>query len=202
MSINIELNPKEVNIEICKNVLKMLERRQILNSSHEIFDTILNDINNKASLDFVLNNNIRCSIYIINAKVSSITKGTPLDDFLSNNLDIHKIIIIKECAKKAVKQILTDYKNTEFFFEHEMLEDIPSKKIIPEHYLLTEEEATELLLKFSDSELSTIFSTDMMARYYNAKIGDIFRIIRPSLTSGLSIFYRRVQHGSLDLLFG
>ena len=41
----------------------------------------------------------------------------------------------------------------------------------------------------------------MMARYYNAKVGDIFRIIRPSLTSGLSIFYRRVQTGNLDILF-
>ena len=34
-----------------------------------------------------------------------------------------------------------------------------------------------------------------------AKIGDVFRIIRPSITSGNSIFYRRVNVGSLDILF-
>ena len=201
MSINVELNFKEINIEICNNVLKMLERRNLLDSSQQVFDEIFNDINNKASLDFLLNNNLKCSIYIINAKVSAITKGTPIDDFLSHNLDVHKIIIIKECAKKAVKQILLEYINTEFFFEHEMLEDIPSKITIPTHQLLSEEEIKDLLLKYNDYELSTIFTTDMMARYYNAKVGDIFRIIRPSLTSGLSIFYRRVQTGNLDILF-
>lgn len=201
MSINIELNSKEINIEICKNVLKMLERRNVINSSEEIFDLIVNDINNKASLDFVVKNKTKYSLYIVNAKISSITQGTPLDDFLSNNLDTHKIIVIKDCSKKAIKQIITDYKNAEFFFEHEMLEDIPSKVFIPKHQLLTEEEVKELLTKFNEEELSIIYNTDMMSRYYNANIGDIFRIIRPSVTSGNSIFYRRVHHGSLDILF-
>jgi DNA-directed RNA polymerase subunit H (RpoH/RPB5) len=41
----------------------------------------------------------------------------------------------------------------------------------------------------------------MMARYYNAKVGNIFKIIRPSLSSGTSIFYRRVMHGSLDIIY-
>ena len=40
-----------------------------------------------------------------------------------------------------------------------------------------------------------------MSRYYGAKIGDIFRIIRPSMTAGKNIFYRRVVKGSLDILF-
>lgn len=201
MSINIELNTKEINIEICKNVLKMLERRNVIESSSGTFDQIVNDINNKASLDFTAKNKSKYSIYIINAKITSITEGTPLAEFLSNNIDVHKIIVIKECSKKAIKQIISDYENAEFFFEHEMLEDIPSKKIIPTHQLLNQDEVNELLSKFNENELSVIYSTDMMARYYNAKVGDIFRIIRPSVTSGNSIFYRRVLHGSLDILF-
>ena len=40
----------------------------------------------------------------------------------------------------------------------------------------------------------------MMSRYYNAKVGDIFKIVRAS-KSGNSIFYRRVINGSLDLIF-
>ncbi len=201
MSINIELNSKEINIEICKNISKMLERRNVINTSQDIFDQIVNDINNKASLEFVVNNKTKYSIYIVNAKITSITKGTPLDEFLSNNLDMHKIIVIKECSKKAIKQIILEYKNAEFFFEHEMLEDIPSKKIIPTHQLLSKDEIAELLTKFDENELSIIYNTDMMARYYNANIGDIFRIIRQSVTSGNSIFYRRVHNGSLDILF-
>jgi DNA-directed RNA polymerase subunit H (RpoH/RPB5) len=201
MSINVELNTKEINIEVCKNVLKMLERRNLINNFESYFDKIFNDINNKASIEFTLNNDNKCSIYIINAKVTSIIQGTPLDDFLSNNIDMHKIIIIKECSKKAVKQITTDYKNSEFFFEHEMLEDIPSKSFIPEHQLLSVDELDELLSKFNQNELSIIYNTDMMSRYYNAKVGDVFRIIRPSVTSGNSIFYRRVLNGPWDILF-
>jgi DNA-directed RNA polymerase subunit H (RpoH/RPB5) len=201
MSLNSELNTKEINILICENIMKMMKRRKLIDDNESSFNQIYEDINNKASIEFKLNNDTKCSIYIINAKVSSIVQGTPLDEYLSNNLDIHKIIIIKDPAKKAVKQIINDYKNAEIFFEHELLEDIPSKVFIPEHILLDENEKTELLDKFNHGDLSTIYNTDIMARYYNAKIGDIFRIIRPSITSGNSIFYRRVNTGSLDILF-
>ena len=71
-----------------------------------------------------------------------------------------------------------------------MLEDLPSKVFIPEHQLLNSDEKTELLSKFSEHDLAKIYSTDVMARYYGSKVGDIFRIIRPSITSGKNIFYR------------
>ena len=41
----------------------------------------------------------------------------------------------------------------------------------------------------------------MMSRYYNAKVGDIFKIIRPSLTAGKNIFYRKVVLGNINQLF-
>ena len=142
----------------------MLERRKIIDNHQETFTQIFNDINNKASIEFTLNNNNKCAIYIVNAKISSIIQGTPIDEFLSNNIDMQKIIIIKESSKKVVKQIINDYKNSEFFFEHEMLEDIPTKIFIPEHQLLSPDELNELLSKFNQTELSIIYNTDMMAR--------------------------------------
>jgi len=201
MALNIELSNKQININICENTLKMLYRRKLINNIDKTFEEINDQINNKASIDFLLNNNNKCSIYIVNAKLSTIVNGSPLDDFLRNNTEIHKLIIIKDFTKKVAKQILDEYKNAEFFFEHELLEDIPSKVFIPEHQLLSNEEKTELFTKFNENELSIIYTTDTMARYYNASIGDIFRIIRPSITSGKSIFYRRVIYGSLDLIF-
>lgn len=201
MALNIELSNKQININICNNTLKMLYRRKLINNIDETFEEITDQINNKASIDFLLNNNSKCSIYIVNAKLTSIVNGSPLDDFLRNNTEIHKLIIIKDFTKKVAKQILDEYKNAEFFFEHELLEDIPSKVFIPEHQLLSNEEKAELFTKFNENELSIIYTTDTMSRYYNASIGDIFRIIRPSITSGKSIFYRRVIHGSLDLIF-
>jgi len=201
MSVNIELNTKEINIEVCLNILKMFHRRKLIDDVDKSFEELSNDINQKAIIEFKLNNNTKCSIYSITTKLNSIAQGTPIDDYLSNNLDIHKLVILRDPAKKVLKQILTEYKNAEFFFEHEMLEDIPMKAIIPEHQLLNEEEKAELLSKYNELSLSVILDTDMMARYFNAKVGDIFRIIRPSISSGTSIFYRRVHHGSLDMLF-
>lgn len=201
MSVNIELNGKEINNIVCLNILKMLNRRKLIDNVDATYDEIINDINQKAIIEFKLNDNTKCSIYSINIKLNSIAQGTPIDEYLSNNIIIHKIVILKDAAKKVLKQIALDYKNAEFFFEHEMLEDIPSKIFIPEHILLNKEEKEELLLKFSENELPNILNVDMMSRYYNAKIGDIFRIIRPSIVAGNSIFYRKVIHGSLDLLF-
>ena len=201
MSVNVELNSKEINNIVCLNILKMLHRRKLIDDINTVYNEISEHINQKAIIEFKLNDTSNCSIYTINTKLNSITLKTPVDEYLSNNITVHKIVILKDAAKKVLKQIQNDYKNAEFFFEHEMLEDIPSKIFIPEHILLNEEEKNELLTKFSENELSNILDVDMMARYYNAKNGDVFKIIRPSIVAGNSIFYRKVIYGSLDVLF-
>lgn len=201
MSVNIELNSKEINNIVCLNVLRMLYRRGLIDDVNAKYDEIKNDINEKANIEFNLNNNTKCSIYSVNTKINSIAQGTPLDEYLAYNIAIHKIVILKDAARKTFKQIQTEYKNAEMFFEHEMLEDIPMKMNIPKHILLSPDEAQEILSKFSESELSHILDVEMMSRYHNAKVNDIIKIIRPSIVAGKSIFYRKVVHGSLDLLF-
>ena len=138
MSINVEYSNKEINQIVMENVLKMLERRNLIKSWSDEYKKLGDDLVNKSTFQIQLTDKTNYSIYLVNAKLSSIVQGTPLDEYLSNNLDIHKIIIIKDPAKKAVKQIINDYKNAEIFFEHELLEDIPSKVFIPEHILLDE----------------------------------------------------------------
>ncbi len=201
MSINVEYSNKEINQIIVENVLKMMERRKVIKSWSDEYKKLGNDIGNKSMFEIQVADKSTYGIYLVNAKLTSIVQGTPLDEYLSNNIDIHKIIVARDVAKKVVKQIVSEYKNAEFFFETEMLEDIPAKSFIPEHQVLSDEEKTELLSKFSESELARILVTDMMSRYYAVKIGDIFRIIRPSFTAGKNVFYRRVVNGSWDVLF-
>ena len=201
MSINIELNYKEINILLCTNILKMLERRKLINNWEKIFNEIKDDINNKSSFDFLIDNKTKYSIYIVSVKLTSIIQGTPIDEYLSSNIDTHKIIVIKDSTKKVVKQIVNEYKNAEFFFEHEMIEDIPIKEFIPEHQVLSEEEKKEVLTKYNENHMLIIFNTEMMSRYYKVEINDIFRIIRMSTTSGENIAFRRVQQGNWDILF-
>jgi DNA-directed RNA polymerase subunit H (RpoH/RPB5) len=201
MSINVEYNNKEINTIVMENVLKMLERRGLIDSWSSSFEKISADVAAKTIFEIKLKDNSNYGVYLVNAKLTSIVQGTPLDEYLSNHIDVHKIIIAREVAKKVVKQIVGEYSNAEFFFESEMLEDIPAKTFIPEHKIINQEEKAELLSKFSELELARILLTDMMSRYYAAKVGDIFRIIRPSFTAGKNVFYRRVVHGSWDILF-
>jgi hypothetical protein len=201
MSINVEYNTKEINQIVMTNILKMFERRKLISSWSNEFTKLGNDISSKTIFEIVLSDKTKYSIYLVNAKLSSIVQGTPLDEYLSNNIDVHKIIIAKDVAKKVVKQIVSEYKQAEFFFESDMLEDIPSKIFIPEHHIISEEEKKELLDKFSEQDLGRILLTDIMARYYGAKIGDIFKIIRPSSTAGKNVYYRKVINGSWDIIF-
>lgn len=201
MSINVEYNNKEINQIVVENICKMLARRNLIKSWSDEYKKLGEDIGTKSIFKIVLTDKTECGIYLVSAKLTSIVQGTPLDDYLSNNIDIHKIIVARDVAKKVVKQIVGEYKNAEFFFESDMLEDIPGKIFIPEHQLMGEDEKTELLEKFAEHELGRILITDMMARYYGAKIGDIFRIVRPSFTAGKNVYYRRVVNGSWDILF-
>jgi DNA-directed RNA polymerase subunit H (RpoH/RPB5) len=198
--MSIELNSKEINNTIFLNLIKMLNRRELIDDIDKSYEDIINDINNKNVIEIKLNNNTVYYVYIVNVKITTISQNSAIDEFLSSNTDIHKIIIFKDPSKKVLKQILTEYKNTEFFFEHDLLEDIPSKIFIPEHQLLKEDQKAELLTKYALNELSMILTTDIMSRHYDAKVGDVFRIIR-SCSSGNSIFYRCVHHGNLDIFF-
>ena len=71
--------------------------------------------------------------------------------------------------------------------------------IIPKHELLKNKDKENFInLNKSDlNKLPRIFKYDPISRYYNAQIGDIFRILRPSITSGYSIIYRIVVNGPL-----
>ena len=194
MSISIEYNVKEQNFIIMTNLLKMLNRRGLIEDWEKVlksFDEIkmLTPITIKTkSGDIMIN--------ITDLELKSISSGSQIDEFLNSKPEIHKIVVFSSVAKKVVKQVNTEYKNVEFFFRTEMMEDVPLKKFIPEHQLLSEEYKKELLSKFSEQELGKIFISDFMSRYYGAKVGDIFRIIRPSITSGQNIYYRKVINSS------
>jgi DNA-directed RNA polymerase subunit H (RpoH/RPB5) len=117
----------------------------------------------------------------------------------SDKIDHHKFLIVKSFSKKTYSQVVKDYKNAEIFTIYEFLEDIPAKEFIPEHILLNDSDKKELLETFGLNELGRINSTDIMARYYGAKLNDVFRIIRPNINSGTSIYYRLVIPGSTEV---
>ena len=70
-----------------ENVLKMLERRELIDSWEDHFKKISSDTTGKTVFDIEVKDKKKYSIYLVNAKLTSIVQGTPLDEYLSNNLD-------------------------------------------------------------------------------------------------------------------
>ena len=184
---------KEINQIIVNNLLRLLERRQLISDAKNIYEKIKEDISPNKSIKIKLDNGNNCLAYIANGKVTSITQNSPIDEFLSNNTNLLKFVIINEPSKKTFKQIMENYPNSEPFFQREFMEDIPSKDIVSQHDLLTSEEKDELLQRINIKNLSKIFTTDVMSRYYNAKVGDIFRVHRINIR--VTIFFYK------DLLY-
>jgi DNA-directed RNA polymerase subunit H (RpoH/RPB5) len=198
---NVELNIKEVINIVVKNIGLMFHRRNYMKSK-SFTDKIIEHLNADKLYNFEIehnNKNTKYSINIINQDVKNISNGSPIDDYLNKNIDAHKFLIVKSFSKKTYSQIIKDYKNVEIFTLFEFLEDIPAKEFIPQHILLNDEEKKELFESFGLNELGRIYSTDIMARYYGAKLNDVFRIIRHNLNSGTSIYYRFVVPGNMDI---
>ncbi len=194
---NVELNLKEIITIITKNIGLMFHRRNYMKSkifSEKILENLISDKMFNFEVD-----GVKYSINIIMQDIKNISGGSPIDDYLNKNLDHHKFIIVKSFSKKTFTQVTKEYKNAEIFTIFEFLEDIPAKEFIPEHHLLNGDNKKELLESFGLNELGRIYSTDIMARYYGAKLNDVFRIIRPNINSGTSVYYRLVIPGSLDV---
>jgi DNA-directed RNA polymerase subunit H (RpoH/RPB5) len=193
---NVELNNKEMIKIIISNLGKMFYRRNYIKFD-EFTETISDTLMNEKQVDFEIDDQ-KYSINLFIQDVKNISNGSPVDDYLSKKIDHHKFLLVKSFSKKTYMQVSKEYKNAEIFTIYEFLEDIPSKDFIPEHILLNTDEKNELLDSFGLNELGRIYSTDIMARYYGAKLNDVFRIIRPNISCGTSIYYRLVVTGTME----
>jgi|SaaInlStandDraft_5_1057022.scaffolds.fasta_scaffold08158_3 DNA-directed RNA polymerase subunit H (RpoH/RPB5) len=191
---NVIMNNIEMMETSIENLLLMFHRRGYFNTNNkDKIEKIVKDITENKIV--YLDAKEKIGIFYDNNVLKNISSGSEIDDFLSKNHDIKKFIIVKEFPKKVYKQV-QNYKNSEIFFIFEFLEDIPSKVFIPEHKLMTQNEINILKQNYEIENLPKIYNTDKMSRYYNAKIGDIFRIIRYNLNTGTSVYYRTVINDS------
>jgi DNA-directed RNA polymerase subunit H (RpoH/RPB5) len=96
-----------------------------------------------------------------------------------------------------LKKFREDIKFTIFIGDH-LLFNITKHFLVPKHHLMTEEEYKEFVKTEKNllRKLPIIFETDPIARFYGAKPGQIFKIIRENLSDDgmvrFSEFYRYV----------
>lgn len=190
---------------ILKNIIKMLTERKLLASGKfkENYNKLLKQKNDerifKIKSDF---SEEEVHIMIINGKISSIKKIQGIDAFLVTANKNKKIFIGNGISQKAFKQFI-DLDNSEVFFEYELLMNIIDHELQPKFELLSNDEKDTKLREYDLilSNIPRMLKTDVIARYYNAKPGDIFRIIRPSAYSGLGFSYRYVVESSVQNIY-
>lgn len=198
-TVDIVISRKNKIEIVIKTLCRILNERKYTTSSvNEIFNGIKNMINDDEMLFSVGNKSY--GIKFVSLFLTTIKKEVSIENFLEKNQDTHKFIIINKVSDRAIKQIL-EYKNTEVFTIDELLIVIIDHNLVPPHYLLTNEEKELYFTTFNHHprDMKKILVNDPVARFYGAKVGDLFKIIRPSITSGKDIDYRIVIPGEIKL---
>jgi len=110
-------------------------------------------------------------IFIIRDKITS---EDSIDEFFRNIYTKEKIFV-------------------QFFHLDTLTFNVTNHSLVPRHEILSTEETNELIksLYITDiKKLPKINASDPISKYYGIKKGEVFRITRPSETSGISYYYR------------
>jgi DNA-directed RNA polymerase I, II, and III subunit RPABC1 len=189
---------KKINQAVKTLCRIFIERKYTSKTLDDLVNKISPSINDDELL-FTIDDK-KYGIKFINMYLTTIKKEVSIENFLSKNADVHKFIIINKLSDRAIKQIV-EYENTEVFTIDELLIVIIDHNIVPQHILLTPEEKEKYYTVFNHHprDMKKILVNDPVARFYGAKVGDLFKIIRPSITSGKEVDYRIVVPGEIKI---
>ncbi|ARF09488.1 DNA-directed RNA polymerase subunit 5 [Indivirus ILV1] len=199
----VEKNNEDIRKTVLTNVVKMLTERGILKLENQ-------ENNIKTLIDKPTDDNIyiitkdkykekekqKIAVKLFMTKIASISKQSPISDFMNKHAAYHKIIIVKSINVKSAQHITSTFSETELFLEHDLMVNLVDCTFVPKYEVIDKD--TDDFKNFCEiylckkRNIPKLFINDPMAKYYNLKKGDIVRIIRPSETSGYSSSYRIV----------
>lgn len=199
----VEKNNEDIRKTVLTNICKMLLERGTIKL--ENYNEIVKKLIDKQTDDniYIINKDKykdkekqKIAIKLFTGKITSVSKQSPMTDFINKHIGYHKIIVVKNINTKSGQNIMSNYSETELFLENEFMINLVDCTLVPKYEVLDKE--TDDFKNFCEEyqckkrNIPKLYSTDPMARYYNLKKGDIVRIIRPSETSGYSSSYRIV----------
>lgn len=148
----------------------------------------------------LLGDGVKLKKDVLKKIISGVEKLKEASESLNKNSKINLILLIDDSNTATALKLVKGHNLTvsdifiETFYHKQLQINITKHKDVPQHILMTKEEV-EVMLKeenVTKSQLSRILTTDPVARYFGAKKGDIFKIIRPSLAAGQTKTYRLV----------
>jgi len=180
-----KLNPRRV-------VLKMLIIRGYLIEDPEEF---VSSTNEEFLTHKVEDEDSKIFVFFpkISTKLGVFTIRQYIKEMQDNEVD-QAIVVVKDAITAFAKKVFIEAKPLviECFKENELLIDKLSHALVPKHEIITDEEKKELLdiYKAKDGQLPKMLTSDPIARYFGGRKGQVFKITRPSESSGEYIHYR------------
>jgi len=201
-NINFEMTDIERQLNCLQTIINMLIAREWIENDFDKFYNKLLSTNTKDIIDMV---NIDCTIdkkvaiKFYNYKLNTFKNDKEIDTFVSLYQGYHKILIVQDISTKAEKQLIGS-SGFEVFRQMEIIKDISKHLLVPKHILLSKEDGERVMseYKLKKKDMGRIYIDDPMARYLYAQKDDIIQIIRESINSGYSTFYRLVIIGSIN----
>ena len=192
--------------KILLNITKMLTARKFLKEENleANYQSLIKQINEekvfKIKSDY--DDNKFFHILFVYGKLTTIKKIQGLETFLQKSKGQNRIFIANNINQKAYKQF-KELNNTEVFFEYELQLNLIEHDLQPVFQILNEEEKEKFMEEYqvTKKQMSKMKSIDPVARYFNCKAGDVFRIIRPSTSAGVGIHYRIVIDSNVSEIF-
>lgn len=202
-SISGILTNKDIEYSILSTIIKILISRKWIEDDYDkYYNILINNLvmDNIELIDIAFLETLYKKIVIkfYKSKLQTIKNDREIDIFLNDNINNHKILIVNDITTKAEKQII-ELNNIEVFKTSEVIKNIAEHHLVPKHILLNKEEAAKVLdeYKLKKKDMGRIYIDDMMVRYLYAKKDDVIQIIRPSIYSGYSTYYRLVVNNSI-----
>lgn len=199
-----QIQRKKMFFKVRNTLLEMLKDRNYdindseFNISFDVFSAMYSE--NKQDLVFNKKNEenkIYVHFYIESknfGKKELTNILTVIDEkYGSDNINI--LIVLEDKPTSTIQKELEENDNIEIFFAKKLMFNITKHVLIPKHKLLNEIEIKDILDKYQckKNQLPKIQYEDPVARYYGARVGDVFEITRPTPTTGIFKVYRVVK---------
>lgn len=198
---SVEYTYLEKKHKALETIAKMLINRNVVDTSVEnIYDNFKKSLDtNNDEIATYNYNSISYKVKFIQRQVQTIKKTPEIEVFLEEHAKHYKFLIVSGINEK-VKKFLSSVINLEIFTLSEIIINVIDHYLVPKHKLLTSTEKDKLIKEYElkNKDLPRIYISDIISRYYNAQIGDIFEIERYSPISGYSTFYRLVVPGIIS----
>lgn len=198
---NFEMTVIERQHSALSTITNMLiARKWISNDFQTHYDTLIgNKQNEQIDVTTIVYETIKVVIKFYDIKLNSLKNDKEIDALFAKYPDYHKILVVTDFSSKIDKQV-ADTRNLEVFKEIDIIRDIAKHHLVPQHILLSKDEAKQFMeeYKLGKLDMGRIYIDDPMSKYLYAKKDDIIKIIRPSIYTGYSVNYRLVVLASIN----